>query len=445
MSQYDPLHDVNPGPHRPYPNSYWLQQTSSAQFPQTATELPATADIVVIGAGFTGLNAALELAETYQQQVVVVEANQLGWGCSMRNAGFAMPGTGRLGYAAWEKRCGIEVAKGIQAEYQRAFERLERHIAACPEHAQVQRGGYLKIAHRAKAVPEVRQQFDALQRYEPSTTWLDRSAIQARVNSPQAHAAIHFPQSFGINPVLLTTSVARQAVEAGVKVVEHAPVIRWQTEADGTHCLHTPRGDIRARKVIIASNGYTPNHLHPSIHGRTLPVLSSVVVTRPLTATELAETHLNSRELVMDTRTLKYYFRLLPDNRLLFGGRGAIRGKDANNPRYTRDLMQALSATFPQLHDLAAEQPDYSWSGWVSVALDDYPRIYSPASGIFTSMGYCGSGVTFTQLAGQRVAQLAMGAELPALPFYQSALPKFPFAGLRRVGQWLFYQANVNR
>lgn len=445
MSQYDPLHDVNPGPHRPYPRSYWLQQTTNAKFPETSPELPESAEIVVIGAGFTGLNAALELAETYQQQVVVVEANQLGWGCSMRNAGFAMPGTGRLGYVAWEKRCGIDVAKGIQAEYRLAFERLERHLAACPVQAQVQRGGYLKIAHRAKAVAELQQQFDALQRYEPSTTWLERADIQARVNSPQAHAAIHFPQSFGINPVLLTTSVARQAVSAGVRVVEHAPVTHWQTEATGHHCLHTPRGVIRARKVIIASNGYTPNHLHPSIHGRTLPVLSSVIVTRPLTAAEVTATRLNSRELVMDTRTLKYYFRLLPDQRLLFGGRGAIRGKDADNPRYTRDLLQALSATFPQLTRLATEVPDYSWSGWVSVALDDYPRIYSPAAGVYTSMGYCGSGVTFTQLAGQRVAQLAMGSKLPDLPFYQSALPKFPFAALRRVGQWLFYQANVNR
>lgn len=444
MSHYDPLYDVSPGPHRPYPRSYWLQQTQ-INFPNTATTLPTQADIVVVGAGFTGLNAALELAETYQQQVVVVEANQLGWGCSMRNAGFAMPGTGRLGYAAWEKRCGLEVAKGIQAEYQRAFERLERHIAACPEHAQVQRGGYLKIAHQAKAIKGLRQQYEALQRYEPNSVWLDRNAIQARVNSPDAHAAIHFPQSFGVNPALVTASIARQASKAGVTLVEQAPVTHWQTAPNGEHQLSTPVGKITTKKVIIATNGYTPNHLHASIHGRTLPVLSSVLVTRPLSPEEITATRLNSRELVMDTRTLKYYFRLLPDQRLLFGGRGAIRGKDADNPRYTRDLLHALSSTFPQLKALENETPDYAWSGWVSVALDDYPRIYSPAAGVYTSMGYCGSGVTYTQLAGQRVAQLAMGTDLPPLPFYQSALPKFPFAALRRVGQWLYYQANVNR
>src|SRR5690554_2197665 len=153
---YDPLHHNSPGPHQPYPNSYWHAHTQP-HWPELTQTLPEHADIVVIGAGYTGLNAALELAENYQQRVVVVEANQLGWGCSTRNAGFAMPGTGRLGFGAWKQRCGEATAQGIQAEYQLAFARLERHLAACPEHLQVQRGGYLKIAHCRAAIPELQQ------------------------------------------------------------------------------------------------------------------------------------------------------------------------------------------------------------------------------------------------------------------------------------------------
>lgn len=436
---YDPLHDRSPGPNQPYPTSYWHAH-SAPQWPDCATALPDQADIVVIGAGYTGLNAALELAEAYQQKVVVVEANQLGWGCSSRNAGFAMPGTGRLGYSAWKKRCGEAVAQGIQAEYQHAFARLERHLSACPEQLQVQRGGYLKIAHRQGAVAELNQQYHALCQYEPTTRWLDRDAIRARVKSPQAFAAIHFPQSFGVNPLLLLASVARQAAQAGATLVEHAPVQNWQTHANGMHQLTTAKGVIQAKKVIIATNGYTPNNLHPSIHGRSLPVLSSVLVTRKLTETERAAIGVQPHELVMDTRTLKYYFRLLPDGRMLFGGRGAIRGRDAEKPRYTKHLLAAMAQTFPALTALSQEAPAYSWSGWVAVALDDYPRIYSPAEGVYTSMGYCGAGVTFTQLAGQRVAQLAMGEKMPDLPFYQSALPKFPLPQLRRLGQWLYYQ-----
>ncbi|WP_417663726.1 NAD(P)/FAD-dependent oxidoreductase [Pseudidiomarina donghaiensis] len=435
---YDPLESNSIPSQQPHAASYWHQHTQ-VDFPATTVQLPETADIVVIGGGYSGLNAALELAENYQQRVVLVEANQLGWGCSTRNAGFAMPGTGRLGYAAWKKRCGEAVAQGIQAEYQLAFARLERHLAACPQQLQVQRGGYVKIAHNERAIGELQSQYQALCDYEPNTQWLNREQIRTRVNSPQAHAAIHFPQSFGLNPLLLLASVARQAAAAGATLVENAAVSTWQTEPSGLHVLHTNKGTIRAPKIIVATNGYTPNHFHPSIHGRSLPVLSSVVVTRPLSIEERAAIRLKPHELVMDTRALKYYFRLLPDGRLLFGGRGAIRGRDAEHPRYVRHLLQAMAATFPALKRLSQQAPDYSWSGWVSVALDDYPRIYSPAEGVYTTMGYCGAGVTFTQLAGQRVAQLAMGETMPALPFYQSPLPKFPLPQLRRLGQWLYY------
>ncbi|MGQ4276580.1 NAD(P)/FAD-dependent oxidoreductase [Pseudidiomarina sp. E22-M8] len=435
---YDPLVDHCPGPAQPHARSYW-QATTQSNLPTPSAILPEHADCVVIGAGYTGLNTALELAQRFKQQVVVVEANQIGWGCSTRNAGFAMPGTGRRGYAEWQKHVGEEVTRAIQAEYQRAFERLEQHLQHCPQQLQVQRGGYLKIAHQPGAVAALRSTYQTLKRYQPDTRWLDAEATQARIHSPQAHAAIHYPQSFGLNPVLLTASIARQASKAGVTLVENAPVKNWD-QVGGLHRLHTGKGRICAPKIVIASNGYTPNHLHPSIHGRSLPVLSSVIVTRPLTADERQAIGISSTELVMDTRTLKYYYRLLPDGRLLFGGRGAIHGKDAQHPRYANHLLQALRGSFPALRRLTSEPAEYYWSGWVSVALDDYPRIYSPAEGVYTSMGYCGAGVTFTQIAGQRLAELAMGEELPPLPFYQSPLPRFPLPHFRRLGQWAFYQ-----
>ncbi|MDN7124387.1 FAD-binding oxidoreductase [Pseudidiomarina sp. 1APP75-32.1] len=435
---YDPLVDNCPGPAQPHARSYW-QATTKTQLPKPSAILPERTNCIVIGAGYTGLNAALELAKRFGQKVVLIDANRIGWGCSTRNAGFAMPGTGRLGYGDWQKRLGDAGARAIQAEYQRGFDRLERHLELCPQQLQVQRGGYLKVAHQPSAVEGLRNSYQTLKEFDPNTRWLDSDAIQARIRSPQAHAAIHFPQSFGINPVLLTASIARQASEAGVTLVEDAPVQHWD-KVGGLHRLHTAKGRVCAPNIIIATNGYTPNHLHPSIHGRTLPVLSSVIVTRPLHAEERQAIGLSSSELVMDTRTLKYYYRLLPDGRLLFGGRGAIRGKDAGHPRYARHLLQALRGSFPALRELTSEPADYYWSGWVSVALDDYPRVYSPEEGVYTSMGYCGAGVTFTQIAGQRLAELVMGEELPPLPFYQSPLPEFPFPHFRRVGQWAFYQ-----
>lgn len=114
----------------------------------------------------------------------------------------------------------------------------------------------------------------------------------------------------------------------------------------------------------------------------------------------------------MDTRILKYYFRLLPDNRLLFGGRGAIQGKSAEKPIYAKRLLQALHQTFPQLREV--NKWEHFWSGWVSVSLDDYPRVGKVKDNIYASMGYCGAGVGFTALAGQRLAEAAMKKTCPS-------------------------------
>lgn len=431
---YDPLTDSQLGPHDSYPPSYWATQGMPAWPARSA--LPSRADIVVIGGGYAGLNAAYALANTYQLDVVVLEANQLAWGCSGRNAGFVMPSTGRLGYQAWLHKYGWDTTQAIHQEQHLALRHVQALIDNSAHPCAVENGGYIKLAHNLKALQQLSKQHELLQRLGDEAQLYDVEALQQRfIQTPIASGALHFPQSFAVNPIQLAAVVAHAAADAGAKLVTQAPVQNWETLPTG-HLLHTPQGSITAKQVILATNGYTPNHLHPAIHGRSLPVLSSIVVTRPLSASEQRAMGLTSAHQFMDTRALKYYFRLLPDGRLLFGGRGAIHGKDAEHPRYAEHLRQAMIKTFPVLSEVSL---DYFWSGWVSVALDDYPRVYEAAENIYASMGYCGAGVAFSSLAGKRLAQLAVGEHLPALPFYQSALPKFPFARARRLGQWLYY------
>jgi glycine/D-amino acid oxidase-like deaminating enzyme len=139
----------------------------------------------------------------------------------------------------------------------------------------------------------------------------------------------------------------------------------------------------------------------------------------------------------MDTRALKYYYRKLPDNRILFGGRGAITGKSAEDPYYANRLLSVLKTSFPALGSLTI---DYAWSGWICMALDDLPHIYqNHENNVFYAMGYCGSGVSFSVQAGKRLAEKVAGKSVPNLPLYQKPLPKFPFAPLRRVGQWGYF------
>ncbi|EKE85285.1 NAD(P)/FAD-dependent oxidoreductase [Idiomarina xiamenensis] len=434
---YDPLLDKHTIVNAAYCDNYWFAHTrQDADFwPSTTATLATQQDIVVVGAGYTGFSAAETLARRYQRQVTLIDMNQLAWGCSSRNAGFVMKSTGRLGFQQWQQRFDLSIAKAVQSEYQRAHEQLLQRIHASPDQCSVQYGGYIKVAHRPQAVAGLRQQYQSLAQQQADVAWLDGNAIQRVLCSQQAHAGLHFRDCVGINPLQLAAADARACAAAGVNLVTGVQLQGWQQQGDGLR-LATNVGAIDARQLLITSNAYSANRLHPSLYARSLPVLSSVIVTAPLNAQQQATIGLSPEHLIMDTRSLKYYYRLLPDGRLLFGGRGAIKGKDADKSRYAERLKHALNRVFPCLQQTAIE---HFWSGWVSVSLDDYPRVFEADNNVFVSMGYCGAGVSFSHLAGQRLAQLAAGDKLPALPFYRTPLRRFPFARARRLGQWLYY------
>ncbi|GGD50609.1 NAD(P)/FAD-dependent oxidoreductase [Lacimicrobium alkaliphilum] len=435
---YDPLTTSSPGIGEPYPESYWAKNV------QTPTPNPLIGHIdtpvAIIGAGYTGLSCAWHLAKNYQIPAVVLEANQIGWGCSGRNAGFVLNGTGRLSWTQIQSQWGAHTANRLYAEYRQGIDTvtdlIEQGKIACDK----QTGGYLKVAHKASLVSGLQQQAGLLQQqFQDPVRFIDAKTLQQQyLNSEEAHGALLFPYCFGIQPLKLARGYAQLACEQGAQLYSHSPVTQWHKDKDKT-VLTTSEGTVSADKVVIATNGYTPRQFHPGVDNRHFPVLSSVIVTEPLTDQQLKACGLKAGLMVMDTRSLKYYYRLLPDNRILFGGRGAIRGKDANHPCYRQRLLGALIQSFPQLREL---QVAHFWSGWVSVSLDDYPRICQAdeAGNLFYSMGYCGSGVSFSTQAGKRLAQRVAGDNtLPDLPFFQSPLPRFPLARARRVGLWAFY------
>ena len=431
---YDPLINSPPGPHNAPEASYWQQHTQ-ANFP-ACTEAPEEVEFAIIGAGYTGLNAARVLAES-GHPVAVFEANQLAWGCSSRNAGFVMKSTGRIGLSAWAERLGNNMARGIADEHQQALQLVEETLLECSQQCQRQNGGYLKIAHKPSAVEPLKQQYEQLKRFEQPVEWLKQEQLTDIISSPQTHAALRFTDCFALNPMLLAAATARRAAAAGAQLVEHCPVSAAVSLGKKGVYLQTLKGSVRARKLLVCSNGYSSQQLLPDLASCSLPVLSSIITTPPLSQEQVESIKLSPQYAIMDTRILKYYFRLLPDNRLLFGGRGAIQGKNAADPVYARRLLHALHQTFPQLCDI--NKWEHFWSGWVSVSLDDYPRIGKVKDNIYASMGYCGAGVSFTALAGQRLAEAAMGKPMPELPYYQSRLKPFPLPRFRRLGQWLYY------
>jgi len=165
------------------------------------------------------------------------------------------------------------------------------------------------------------------------------------------------------------------------------------------------------------------------------------MVTRPLASGEIAACNFRTHEVVTDTRTLRFYYRLLPDNRLQIGSRAAITGSDAANPRHQRLLHEGLARKFPPL---AGIESDYSWWGWVDVSHDMMPRVTraQDRSDVFYALGYGGNGVMYSSQAGRRMAQLVAGQPDGAfdLPIFSTELPGHPLAPVRRLGQALLYR-----
>lgn len=425
---YDPYLQSQTPSQQPHPDSYWAAHTTTCQQPALTGDIQA--EVAVIGAGYSGLSCAYHLARSYQAKVVVLEANQAGWGCSGRNAGFVLPGTGRLSATQLAKKWGLAKAQAIYREYQQAIEWISELIELSGDCEKIQ-GGYLKLAHNAKIAGELQRLSQTLnQHYNEHSRFVSAADIHSMLPAKGFSGGLYYPEYFAINPLKLSVNLANLALKQGVALFGNSPLQNWQQHGN-QHLLDTPQGRVAANKVVIASNAYTPKGFHRLIKSRYFPVMSSIVVTQPIPPKLLDQNPLKPGIMAMDSRPMKYYYRLLPDNRLLFGGRGAIAGKHANRTRYREHLLDALGNTLPAFATLKAE---YFWSGWVNVAYDDYPRIWQDNTKNTAYLGgYCGSGVSFSTQAGKRLAQLIMGEHnMPQLPFWQSPLPCYPMAFLRR-------------
>lgn len=443
---YDPLIDDSPGCSVGHTDSYWADISGAkgdkkpADDGQLAQDI--TVDVAIIGAGYTGLSCALHLAREQGIHAHVFEANQTAWGCSGRNAGFVLKSSGRMPYTIMQKKWGEEVMRGIYHEMCAGVDTLKGLINEgidCDQQA----AGYIKVAHKPSMFKSLRAQAKLQQDlFGYDVQVLSKEVLhQYYMADENAYGAIRYQDGFGLNPLKLAWGYQKLACQAGAKVYTSTPVSFVSTHTGKNILLATPKGIVNAKKVVIATNGYTPKGFHPLITNRTLPVLSQIIVTDPLSAEQLAACNFLTSNVVMDTRALKYYYRKLPDNRILFGGRGAITGKNAEDPYYAQRLLAVLKTSFPALGNLNIA---YAWSGWICMALDDLPHIYQGKKGraeenVFYAMGYCGSGVSFSVQAGKRLAEKVAGKTLPNIPLYNKELPKFPLAPLRRVGQWGYF------
>ena len=446
---YDPLVAATPGQGRDYAPTYWVATAGTTPADDGPITGDTDADVVIVGAGFTGLATALFLAREHGIRATVLEANQTAWGCTSRNGGQGQNASGRLYRSQWIERWGKATALKLDAEIRAGFETFKSLVAEVD--CEPQPGGHLYIAHRQRKLEFLNAEARVMREvFGYDTHMLSAQEVKDRyVDDADSHGAMHEPDGIGVHPLKLAYGYLKMARALGVKVHTSSPVTGFETRG-GVHHLKTPGGTVRARAVGFATGGYTSNQLHPSLRAKIMPILSNSIVTRPLTQAEIEATGFRTHEVITDTRTLRFYYRLLPDNRVQIGSRSAITGADASNPRHLDLLIGGLHRKFPALKGIAI---DYSWWGWVDVSHDMMPRITQPdpAQSVFYALGYGGNGVSFSAHAGKRMALRIAGRSDPAfeLPIYNSPL-EFPnvmgavrspaFAPFRRLGQSVLYR-----
>ena len=390
-------------------------------------------EVAVIGGGYTGLSAALKLAEA-GVSVCVLEANRVGWGASGRNGGFCCFGGTKLSEADLVRKYGLDEARRLIAYQLEAMDtvadRIDRFNLDVDRHSK----GEVYLAHR----PRDAAGFAEEAAYLSSTFGLKARVLSAEemteegLGGPGFHGAMHVDHGFALNPMKYVLGLADATRRAGARIFAHTPVQKVVPE-DGAWRLTTRHGSVRASKVVLAGNGYSREGAPDWLNGRLMPVMSSVMVTRPLSESELSDQGWTSDLMAADTRILLHYFRLMPDRRFLFGTRGGIFETPSSLAAVHARGRADFDRMFPAWRHVETE---HRWHGHVCLARD-LSAFVGPVpdqKGLYASLAYHGSGVAMASLSGERLAEMILGRRKPAdMPAVLSKpFRKFPLPALRK-------------
>src|SRR5579859_8194960 len=347
--------------------NYWLETVTTPPV-QFRGDLTETIDVAIVGGGFCGLSAALALAKR-GVRVAVLEAETFGWGASCRNGGMVLTGM-KLPVPTLIKRYGREAVHCMYAASLESIDLVERIVNEERIDCNFSRCGHLEVACKqshfddyAAAAARIKSEFNHELRIIP------KNSLQTEIGSQIYFGGMVDETSAGVNPARYVHGLAKAAQRHGACLFDHTRVTSVSPQpngASGSFRVETTRGSISAKEVLLASGAYT-TEATPSLRKKVIPIGSYIIATEVLPTPLAAEVSPRNR-MIYDSRHFLYYYRLTPDNRMLFGGRAAFFPESESTVRASADLLRkGMIEVYPQLRDTKVE---YVWGGTLDFAME---------------------------------------------------------------------------
>jgi glycine/D-amino acid oxidase-like deaminating enzyme len=382
---------------------YWWDEVD---LPQPApVPLPATVDVAVVGGGYTGLAAALEMSRA-GRQVIVLDRDDIGAGASSRNGGMVHPG----GKRDLSEFLAQPSGRRLWDETVAAFEGVGALGTELGIDFDWQRRGHLELAHHPRVARRQRALATTYSAIGEEARFLDASEVRGEVGSGRFFGGLLVERSAGVHPAKLAAGLIG-AVDASGAVLQGATTVLDIRRRGQGYELETSRGALRCGAVVVATNGATDRRLVPWLGRRVLPIGSYMIATEPVDPDLAASINPHGR-MFFDTRNLLHYWRLSPDGgRVLFGGRTSLSPTTVER---SRDLLYgAMVTVHPQLEGVRIAR---AWGGQVALTADRFPHVGRHRdSGIVYAMGYCGSGVAMSVHFGRVVGRWLCGLGDPSV------------------------------
>jgi glycine/D-amino acid oxidase-like deaminating enzyme len=415
--------------------NYWLTTVEMPVSP--AQSLPESADVAVIGAGFTGLSAALALAKR-GAKVAMLESETIGWGASSRNGGMVLTGL-KLGVNELIAKYGRELTRRMYAASLDTINCVERLVKEENITCDFVRTGHLEVACKQSHFDDYARRVEVIAReFNHPLRIVPRDRLRGEIGSDTHYGGMVDEISAGLNPARYVAGLGAAAMRAGAAIFEHTKVQKIERDSRNGAAgfrLTTSRGSFYARNVLVGTSGYT-GAATPALRKKIIPIGSFIITTEVLPDALTRELSPRNRQ-IYDSKNYLYYFRLTPDRRMLFGGRAAFFPETSQTVRKSAEILRrGMISVYPQLRDTKVE---YVWGGTLDFCFDIMPHA-GQMDGIYFAVGYAGHGVAMATWQGQRMAEwITEGktdnpfAEIPfpgaPLGMYNGKLWFLPFAG----------------